>query len=60
MKRMLIPIQSLKSLVKELVLKRGHADELLHGDSTPNIHVFIDEEGAHVMMPNVRGKHDPK
>lgn len=59
MKRILISTKVLKGLVRELVLKEGHAKELLYGD-TPTIHIVIDEDGAHVMMSNVRGKHDPK
>ncbi len=60
MKRILISTKVLKGLVKDLMLNGGYANDLLHGDSTPNIHIVIDEEGAHVMMPNVRGKHDPE
>lgn len=57
MKRMLIETSEIRGMIRQLVIDEGHADELLHGDK-PDIRVVIDEEGAHVMMPNVKGDLD--
>lgn len=54
MRRILIPVHELQSMVIALIKQEGHADELLPGHTVPIIKVFIDSEGAHVRMLNVK------
>jgi len=53
MKRMFIEAYELAQMVKQKIIEEGHADELLYS-SEPDIRVSIEEDGAHITMPNVK------
>lgn len=57
MKRILIDTKRLKAIVGLYVACHEQPFELLSGKE-PDIRVVIDKDGAHVMMPNVKGDLD--
>ena len=56
MKRMLLKTKQLEDMVKKHILSECSFN-LLYGEK-PIIKLFIDEDGAHIRMINVKGDHD--
>jgi hypothetical protein len=57
MKRILIPTERLKAIVELYVVCENPNIKTTDG-KVPDIHVVIDCDGAHIMMPNVKGDLD--
>ena len=58
MKRITIPMENLKVIAWEHVYNNFGPFEMLFGDTVIDGRVYIDEDGAHIMMPNVKGELD--
>ena len=58
MKRITIPMENLKNIVADHIYEGFGSFELLPGATMVDIRVYIDQDGAHITMPNVKGDLD--